>query len=92
MKILVIEIGLRACDVDGRELSVMDLPQSLKTIAPHIADETILQSVATALHLSNQPVTGQTSSKTNMEKNPGVYLNPDQPLVQVLKLILFVYL
>lgn len=62
----------------------MELPKSLKTIGPHIADETILQSVATALHVSSQPVTGQNIMKT-MEKNPVVFLNPEQPLVQVSK-------
>lgn len=74
---------MRACDVDGHEFNSMELPRSLKTIGPHIADETILQSLATALHVSTQPVTGQNSSKTNMEKNPGVFINPEQPLVQV---------
>lgn len=79
--------GLRACDVDGHEFDPMELPRSLKTIGPHIADETILQSVATALHVSGQPVTGQNNSKSSMEKNPGVFINPEQPLVQVILLL-----
>ncbi|KAL0271636.1 UNVERIFIED_CONTAM: hypothetical protein PYX00_008666 [Menopon gallinae] len=78
--------GLRACDVDGHEFNSMELPRSLKTIGPHIADETILQSVATALHVSTQPVTGQNSSKSSMEKNPGVFINPEQPLVQAVNI------
>lgn len=61
----------------------MELPKSLKTIGPHIADETIVQSVATALHVSNQPITGQSTTKSSAEKNLGVYINPEQPLVQV---------
>lgn len=61
----------------------MDLPKTLKPVGPYITEETLLQSVATALHVSTQPVTGQTGSKTALEKNPGVFLNPDQPLVQV---------
>jgi len=61
----------------------MELPRSLKSIGDHIGDETVLQSVATALHLSNLPVTGQTSSQSNMGKNPGVFINPEQPLVLV---------
>lgn len=61
----------------------MELPKSLKTIGPHIADETIVQSVATALHVSNQPVTGQNIAKSSVEKNLGVFINPEQPLVQV---------
>ncbi|XP_076644994.1 methyl-CpG-binding domain protein 2 isoform X2 [Halictus rubicundus] len=63
--------GLRACDPDGFEFDAMDLPKSLKPVGPYITEETLLQSVATALHVSSQPVTGQTGSKTALEKNPG---------------------
>ncbi|XP_076288536.1 methyl-CpG-binding domain protein 2 isoform X3 [Lasioglossum baleicum] len=78
--------GLRACDPDGFEFDAMDLPKSLKPVGPYITEETLLQSVATALHVSSQPVTGQTGSKTALEKNPGVFLNPDQPLVQAVSI------
>lgn len=82
--------GMRACDPDGYEFEAMDLPKTLKPVGPYITEETLLQSVATALHLSSQPVTGQTESKSSLEKNPGVFLNPDQPLVQVIQSI-FIY-
>lgn len=75
--------GLRACDPDGYEFDGMNLPRNLKPVGPYITEETLLQSVATALHVSTQPVTGQTGAKSSLEKNPGVFLNPDQPLVQV---------
>ncbi|XP_017887353.1 methyl-CpG-binding domain protein 3 isoform X3 [Ceratina calcarata] len=78
--------GLRACDPGGFEFDAMDLPRSLKPVGPYITEETLLQSVATALHVSSQPVTGQTGSKTALEKNPGVFLNPDQPLVQAVSI------
>ncbi|XP_076663856.1 methyl-CpG-binding domain protein 2 isoform X3 [Andrena cerasifolii] len=78
--------GLRACDPDGYEFDGMDLPKSLKPVGPYITEETLLQSVATALHVSSHPVTGQTGSKTALEKNPGVFLNPDQPLVQAVSI------
>ncbi|XP_012254445.2 methyl-CpG-binding domain protein 2 isoform X2 [Athalia rosae] len=74
--------GLRACDPNGFEFDGMDLPKTLKPVGPYVTEETLLQSVATALHVSSQPVTGQTGSKTALEKNPGVFLNPEQPLVQ----------
>ncbi|XP_058804297.1 methyl-CpG-binding domain protein 3 isoform X2 [Phymastichus coffea] len=74
--------GLRACDPDGYELGGMDLPKSLKPVGPYITEETLLQSVATALHVSTQPVTGQTGPKSALDKNSGVFLNPDQPLMQ----------
>ncbi|XP_051155140.1 methyl-CpG-binding domain protein 2 isoform X2 [Leptopilina boulardi] len=78
--------GLRACDPDGYEFDVMDLPKSLRPVGPYITEETLLQSVATALHVSSQPVTGQTGPKTSLEKNPGVFLNPEQPLVQAVSI------
>jgi hypothetical protein len=61
----------------------MELPRGLKPVGPYVADETILQSVATALHVSVQPITGQIGSRSALERNPGVFLNPEQPLVQV---------
>lgn len=43
------------------------------------------QSLVSALHTVAQGVsiTGQTGSKSALEKNAGVFLNPEQPLVQV---------
>lgn len=29
------------------------------------------------------PITGQTGPKKSLDSNPGVYTNPDQPLIQV---------
>ncbi|XP_063232688.1 methyl-CpG-binding domain protein 3 isoform X2 [Bacillus rossius redtenbacheri] len=74
--------GLRACDADGTEFDGMELPRVLKPVGPHVGEETVLQSVATALHVSAQPVTGQTGSRSALERNSGVFLNPDQPLMQ----------
>ncbi|XP_017775681.1 PREDICTED: methyl-CpG-binding domain protein 3 [Nicrophorus vespilloides] len=78
--------GLRACDMDGVEFEGMELPKGLKPVGPNVTDETIIQSVATALHVSAQPVTGQTGSKNALEKNPGVFLDPKQPLVQAVNI------
>ncbi|KAF2905529.1 hypothetical protein ILUMI_00643 [Ignelater luminosus] len=78
--------GLRACDLDGTEFEAMELPKGLKPVGPNVCEETIIQSVATALHVSAQPVTGQTGSKTSLEKNPGVFLDPKQPLVQAVNI------
>ncbi|XP_050308791.1 methyl-CpG-binding domain protein 2 [Anthonomus grandis grandis] len=74
--------GLRACDIDGVEFEAMQLPKGLKPVGPNVTEETIIQSVATALHVSASSVTGQTGTKTSLEKNPGVFLDPKQPLVQ----------
>ncbi|CAG9836356.1 unnamed protein product [Diabrotica balteata] len=78
--------GLRACDMDGFEFEAMELPKGLKPVGPNVTEDTIIQSVATALHVSSQPVTGQTSTKTLLEKNPGVFLDPKQPLVHAVNI------
>lgn len=59
----------------------MELPKSLKPVGPNIDSGTLLQSIATALHVTAQAVTGQTASKTSLAINTGVYLNPEQPLM-----------
>ncbi|XP_014259789.1 methyl-CpG-binding domain protein 2 isoform X1 [Cimex lectularius] len=78
--------GLRASDIDGSELKGMELPRNLKSVGPNVNDETLLQSMATALHVLGQPITGQLGAKASLEKNPGVYLNPEQPLVQAVSI------
>ncbi|CAG9861277.1 unnamed protein product [Phyllotreta striolata] len=78
--------GLRACDIDGFEFEAMELPKGLKPVGPNVTEDTIIQSVATALHVSSQPVTGQTSTKSLLEKNPGVFLDPKQPLVHAVNI------
>lgn len=53
----------------------------MKPVGPHVKDQTLFQSVATALHTSIHPVTGQTSAKSSLSTNPGVFVNPEQPLL-----------
>ncbi|XP_070503743.1 methyl-CpG-binding domain protein 3 [Chironomus tepperi] len=73
--------AMNACDSDGAEFASIDLPKQLKTVGPNIREQTLFQSVATALHTSLHPVTGQTSPKNVLTTNPGVFVNPDQPLL-----------
>jgi len=73
--------GLTACDSWG-VLGGASLPRGIKSMGPHISEATTIQALATALHVTPQPVTGQTGSKTAIAQNPGVFLNPEQPLVQ----------
>lgn len=73
--------NFQACDSEGTEFQLIDLPKQLKPVGPHVKDQTLFQSVATALHTSMHPVTGQMSSKTALSTNPGVFVNPDQPLL-----------
>lgn len=47
-------------------------------VAPDISDATLLSSIASALHMSSAPITGQTSVAA--EKNPAIWLNTCQPL------------
>lgn len=73
--------GLRACDVDGVELGPVELPKGLKPVGPNVDEGTLLQSVATSLHVTSQAVTGQQASKAVLQLNPAVFLNPEQPLM-----------
>jgi methyl-CpG-binding domain protein 2 len=70
-----------ACDSDGSEFSAIQLPKQLKPVGPEIKEQTLFQSIATALHSTTHPVTGQTSSKTALSTNPGVFIDPEQPLM-----------
>ena len=50
---------------------------------PDLSTENLLQSIAAALHLSSQPITGQSASKAALMKNPSVNINVEQPLIHV---------
>lgn len=47
-------------------------------VGPDASDDTLLLAIASALHMSSAPITGQTSVAA--EKNPSVWLNTSQPL------------
>lgn len=47
-------------------------------VGPGCTDKTLLSAIASALHTSSAPITGQLSAA--VEKNPGVWLNTAQPL------------
>ncbi|KAK7172444.1 hypothetical protein R3I93_002526 [Phoxinus phoxinus] len=70
--------GLRSSDVSEEVLKTMDLPKGLQSIGPDSSDATLLSAIASALHMSSAPITGQTSSAA--EKNPAIWLNTSQPL------------
>ncbi|VFV46668.1 methyl--binding domain protein [Lynx pardinus] len=67
--------GLNAFDIAEELVKTMDLP---KGVGPGCTDETLLSAIASALHTSTMPITGQLSAA--VEKNPGVWLNTAQPL------------
>lgn len=70
--------GLRSLDVTEEVLRTMDLPKGLQSVGPDASDDTLLTAIASALHTSSAPITGQTS--TAAEKNPAIWLNTAQPL------------
>ena len=75
---------LEASNVENEELENFELPINMKAVGPHMSKDTLLRSIATALHIHTQPITGQMSSKENLETNPAVYLNPEQPLIHTM--------
>lgn len=78
--------GLRACDMEGDEFSSVEMPKGLKAVGPHVTESTLLQSIATALHVSTQPITGQMASKTALSGNACAYVNPEQPLMHAINI------
>ncbi|XP_076977418.1 methyl-CpG-binding domain protein 3 isoform X4 [Tamandua tetradactyla] len=70
--------GLNAFDIAEELVKTMDLPKGLQGVGPGCTDESLLSALASALHTSALPVTGQLSAA--VEKNPGVWLNTAQPL------------
>ncbi|XP_040914565.1 methyl-CpG-binding domain protein 2 isoform X2 [Toxotes jaculatrix] len=70
--------GLRSSDITEEVLRTMDLPKGLQSVGPDSSDDTLLSAIASALHMSSSPITGQTSVAA--EKNPAIWLNTSQPL------------
>nr|XP_014343074.1 PREDICTED: methyl-CpG-binding domain protein 2 isoform X2 [Latimeria chalumnae] len=70
--------GLTACDVTEQIIKTMELPKGLQGVGPGNTDETLLSAIASALHTTSTPITGQLSAV--VEKNPAVWLNTSQPL------------
>ncbi|XP_077369349.1 methyl-CpG-binding domain protein 3a isoform X2 [Festucalex cinctus] len=70
--------GLSAFDIADELVKTMDLPKGLQGVGPASSDKTLLSAIASALHTSPAPVTGQLTAA--VEKNPGVWLNTAQPL------------
>lgn len=61
----------------------ISLPKNIKTFGPDTDNSTAIRSIAAALQLSGQGIVGQADTKV-LDKNPCVFINPDQPLVQAL--------
>ncbi|RWS28362.1 Methyl-CpG-binding domain protein 2-like protein [Leptotrombidium deliense] len=78
--------NLRAINMDEEEYENFKLPKNMKAIGPNVVEDTAVRSVSTALHLYTQPIIGQTALKSNLEKNLGVYINPEQPLVAAMEI------
>ncbi|KAG9467352.1 hypothetical protein GDO78_015115 [Eleutherodactylus coqui] len=70
--------GLCASDVTEEVLKSMELPKGLQGVGPGNNEGTLLAAIASALHTSSAPITGQLSAA--VEKNPSVWLNTSQPL------------
>lgn len=68
------------------------LPHRIQPVGPDVTDEVAAASLASALQTPpltsgsqhhQPPITGQTNPKKHLDSNPGVYTNPDQPLIHV---------
>ncbi|KAJ0011702.1 hypothetical protein NQD34_012677 [Periophthalmus magnuspinnatus] len=70
--------GLSAFNIAEELIKTIDLPKGLQGVGLACSDETLLSAIASALHTSGSPITGQLT--TAVDKNPGVWLNTAQPL------------
>ncbi|KAM8999533.1 LOW QUALITY PROTEIN: methyl-CpG-binding domain protein 2-like [Sarcophilus harrisii] len=68
--------GLSASDVTEQIIKSMELPKGLQGVGPGNNDETLLSAVASVLHTSSAPITGQISAAVG--KKPVVWLNTSQ--------------
>ncbi|XP_074604762.1 methyl-CpG-binding domain protein 3-like [Brevipalpus obovatus] len=75
--------GLKATIKGHEGNEEVELPKSVRPIeSACIKPETALRSLSTCLHLHSGPITGQKGAK-NLEKNPAIFLDADQPLIHV---------
>jgi len=65
----------------------LSLPSSIKSagFCSGIEENILLASISTALHMSSSPVIGQVGKPEVIETNPGVFINPKQPLMEPLQ-------
>lgn len=73
---------MRACDYTGVEFQSVILPKRIKSVDLCLDNDTLLQSVATALHVTSTPVIGQNATASMSKSNAAVTFDPDQPLMQ----------
>lgn len=64
--------------VDGVTFYLLHHSSWWAGVGPDSGDDTLLSAIASALHMSSAPITGQTSVAA--EKNPAIWLNTSQPL------------
>jgi len=80
-------LGARSVESDN---FCMNLPRSIKRIQSVIGEEgevatnILLASISTALHMGSGPVTGQVDKDEKIDKNPAVFINPEQPLISAM--------
>jgi len=65
----------------GADDSPMALPEIIKSVGLGVDGNILLASISTALHMAAEPIYGQNGKQEIIEKNPGVFLNPGQPLM-----------
>lgn len=71
-------LGIKAVHISEAWLVPPCFPLPTVGVGPACSDKTLLSAIASALHTSPAPVTGQLTAA--VEKNPGVWLNTAQPL------------
>ena len=74
--------GLKPSDMGQETIKDIKLPDGLRPVGPDWDEKALLQSLTASLHLSRGKISiqGQCLSLNSLEKNPTVWLSPEQPL------------
>lgn len=71
--------GLSASINDIENIEKFYLPRNIKPLIPdYIADDSVVRAIVASLHDRNV-VTGQTAPKSEVNKNPAIFMDPYQP-------------
>jgi len=74
-------ISANCREEDDTAKTTMTLPESIKSVGLGVDGSILLTSISTALHMATEPVYGQNGNQEIIEKDPGVFLDPAQPLM-----------
>lgn len=77
----------QSASINDENFERFNLPRNIKSMLPeHITDDSVVRAIVTSLYDRNNTisVTGQASSRQDINKNPAIFLDPYQPPTQLI--------